>query len=453
MEEKLPIMRPQMEAESLRIEFTDREITAWGGLSLLKQLLDRTGILGILASLPLPVQGSNRGYPPLQLLVHFWVALWCGASRFEHLEQVRHDTVLATLFGWTRRAGHKAVIRYLKKFTQAINQAVFPELYRWFFHQLQFDNFTVDLDSTVMTRYGAQQGAAKGYNPSKRGRKSHHPLMAFVAESRMVANFWLRAGNTGAANNVFAFLSETLAQLEGKVIGLLRADSGFHDRKIFEWLERRAQPISYIIAMRFQAPIQRLLAGHTPWLQIDEGLEVADASYQANDWPEARRVVIVRQRIEARPKATGKQLRLFADDVLYSRYRYSCMVTNLSLPAHQVWVLYRGRSDAENRIKELKHDFSAGAFNHDEFFATEATLQFVMMAYNLMSLFRQAVLREQRQATMKTLRYQVLAIGAYITRDGRKKVLNLALAKDYREWFRGLWSIGETFKLPHPAPG
>ncbi|MBN1447399.1 MAG: hypothetical protein JXA28_05660 [Bacteroidetes bacterium] len=94
MEEKLPIMRMPMEAESLRIEFTDREISASGGVSLLKQLLDRSGILGILASLPLPIQGSNRRYSPLQLLVHFWVALWCGASRFEHLEQVLEGTAL-----------------------------------------------------------------------------------------------------------------------------------------------------------------------------------------------------------------------------------------------------------------------------------------------------------------------------------------------------------------------
>lgn len=442
-----------MKVGSLDIEFTNREVTAWGGLSLLKQLLDRSGILRFMTTLPLPRQGSNRGYAPLQLLVHFWVAIWCGASRFEHLDQIRHDHVLTTLLGWKQGAGHKAVTRYLKKFTQGINHAVFPALYRWMFEQVRFENFTLDLDSTVLTRYGEQQGAAKGYNPTKRGRKSHHPLMAFVAESRMVANFWLRSGNTGAASNVHAFLTETLAQLEGKVIGLLRADSGFHDRKIFEWLENRERPISYIIAMRFQPPVQRMPAHHSAWIRIDEGLEISEARYKATDWAEERRVVIVRQRIEARPKATGKQLRLFADDVYHSRYRYSCMVTNLQLPAHQVWVLYRGRSDAENRIKELKYDFSLGAFNHNEFYATEATLHFVMMAYNLMSLFRQAVLGETKQSTMKILRYQVLAIGAYITRDGRKRILNLALAPKYREWFRGLWDVGEGLKLPHTVPG
>jgi hypothetical protein len=44
-----------------------------------------------------------------------------------------------------------------------------------------------------MTRYGEQQGSAKGYNKYKPGRKSHHPIMAFVSEIEMVANFWLHS--------------------------------------------------------------------------------------------------------------------------------------------------------------------------------------------------------------------------------------------------------------------
>ena len=39
---------------------------------------------------------------------------------------------------------------------------------------------TLHLDSSVITRYGHQQGAKKGYNPKKPVRPSHHPLMAFL---------------------------------------------------------------------------------------------------------------------------------------------------------------------------------------------------------------------------------------------------------------------------------
>ena len=86
---------------------------------------------------------------------------------------------------------------------------------------------TVDFDSTVITREGSQQGAAIGYNPNRRGRNSHHPLMAFVSETRMIANAWLRPGNTAASSNCEAFFHETFEQaLKGQQIGLVRADSG-----------------------------------------------------------------------------------------------------------------------------------------------------------------------------------------------------------------------------------
>ncbi|MEY4960976.1 MAG: hypothetical protein RL610_1155, partial [Pseudomonadota bacterium] len=37
-------------------------------------------------------------------------------------------------------------------------------LYQWMFGKLSINGITLDLDSTVMTRYGVQQGAARGYN-------------------------------------------------------------------------------------------------------------------------------------------------------------------------------------------------------------------------------------------------------------------------------------------------
>lgn len=83
-----------------------------------------------------------------------------------------------------------------------------------------------------MTRYAIQKGAKKGYNLKKPGRNSHHLLVAFVADVRMTANFWLRSGNTNTTNNFYNFLENTFEPLEGKTIGLLRADSGFYDKKI-----------------------------------------------------------------------------------------------------------------------------------------------------------------------------------------------------------------------------
>ncbi|MCA4894187.1 MAG: hypothetical protein ING84_04180 [Cytophagales bacterium] len=69
-----------------------------------------------------------------------------------------------------------------------MNHQIFIELYTWFFEHVQFDNYTLDMDSSAITRYGEQEGSKKGYNPKKPGRGSHHPLFAFVNDIRMVAN-------------------------------------------------------------------------------------------------------------------------------------------------------------------------------------------------------------------------------------------------------------------------
>ena len=61
---------------------------------------------------------------------------------------------------------------------------------------------TVDFDSTAITREGSQEGSAKGCNPNRKGRNSHHPLMAFISQTRMVANAWLRPGNTAACSTL-----------------------------------------------------------------------------------------------------------------------------------------------------------------------------------------------------------------------------------------------------------
>jgi len=439
--------------KALKIEFTDKEITPWGGISLLRQMLQKVEINELLSQAPLPQQGSNRGYNPSQLILNFGVSVWCGANCIEHLEVTRQDAVIKEIFDWDKMPGHRAFQRYFNKFNQAINQDVFNYLYQWFFSNLQFDNYTLDFDSTILTRYGEQEGAKKGYNPRKPGRKSHHPLMAFVPDCRMIANLWLRSGDSYTTNNFLGFLEDTLHKLENKKVSLIRADSGFYDKQIFDYLENgRKNPIDYIIAARFYYPVKMILAGHKTWLKLDEGIEIADTTYQGADWQKPRRMIMVRQEIDKRPKAAGKQLRLFEEEGIYKNYRYSCFITNLTLSAKIVYDLYRNRADAENRIKEVKYDFGAENFNSQNFWATEAALNFVMLAYNLMSLFRQAVLGTKIQHFMKTLRYKVFAIGSYMIKDGNTRILKLSLSMKRREWFKGLWSSSELMNWPLILP-
>jgi len=420
------------------IKFSNREVSAWGGMALLKRMLDQMGFRQAAADWDLPQPGSNRGYSPVQLIEQWIVAIWCGACRFAHAETVRFDGPLTRLFDWPKAAGYQAIMRLFKRFDMARNEAVQACAYRWFFTKVSaLKRLTLDMDSTVLTRHGEQEGATRGYNPSRRGRPSHHPLLAFVAEARMVANFWLRPGNAYTTNNVLAFIESTLRHLGDKTVGLFRADSGFFDEAILNLLEGRK--IDYIISAKLTQRLQAAIVRDACWWVLETGLELAEIMYQAQGWSAPRRIVVVRQSVK-RKTAPGKTLSLFADDPDLSGWRYGAMVTSLSLPDVEVWRSYRGRADCENRIKELKADFGLDSFALNNFWATEAALGFAMLAYNLISLFRQAVLRTKVQSTLATLHGQVLTIGASWHPDANNNTLILSLPRKRRAWFMGLWS-------------
>jgi hypothetical protein len=90
--------------------------------------------------------------------------------------------------------------------------------------------------------------------------------------------------------------------------------------------------------------------------------------------------------------------------------------------------------------------FGCEAFNMKDFWATEAALVFVTVAYNLMSVFRMFVLQEKTQRTLSTLRFRVFAIGAYFQKINGNLVLIIALTKKRRRWFADLWNY--PLKLP-----
>jgi len=428
------------------IQFIDQELTSWGGVAVLKKMIDQSGFSAYLERLPLPEQGSNRGYPPVQLFLQFMSSVWCGAERYAHLDVTRLDYSLQRLYGWKSMPEHKAFERYFRKFDIPTCHTVFGSLYRWFFNNLKFDNFTLDIDSSVFTRYGEQEGSAKGYNRHKPGRKSHHPMLAFVADIEMVANFWLRSGDAHTANNFKAFLEETLLFLQDKKIGLLRLDSGFYDKKIFDYLETGESPIDYIMAVPMYVTVQRKIVSSKSWLKIEDGIEITEFEYQGDDWEKPRRMVAVRQKINTRPKATGKQLSLFEDDMEINDYRYSCYITSLKLSPADIWRLYRQRANCENRIKELKYDYGLDKMNQASFDGTEATLMLMTVAYKFLSLFKQLIIGGNVRNRLKTLRLKILAIPAVVEHSNDKTIVKMAIHMNRRGWISKLCKqIDDTY--------
>ncbi len=421
----------------LPIEYSDKPVSPWGGLRLLQELIIKIKLPAFLSTLSLPSPGSNRGYNPVEVIKSFMVSIWIGGNRYSHCGWLRYDDVLKQIFGWKQTPSESTFSRFFRKFNLRTNNEIFPAAQEWFFKRFDLPKFTLDLDSTVVERYGKQEGSQKGYNPRKKGRPSQHPIIAFISELKLVVNGWLRPGNTTSANNMKAFLEESFRIIDKTKIGLLRADNGFCPGECLSYFE--LEKISYIVSAKFNSRIKKLLVRDVKWIPISRGIWVGEFSYKADDWEKPRRCIVVRKDQEIYPEATGRQLKLFPDEGSYTTYRYSLFFTNLELPPEQIWNLYKARSDAENRIKELKEDFAVRGFSSQKFYATEAAFRFALLSYNIMALFRLVALKDKKARRMATLYFKCIAIGSWVVKKQRRKVLKLSVPVKKRGWIDGLF--------------
>jgi hypothetical protein len=423
--------------------FTDKRFTAWGGMRLLDEVLRQLKWADALRAAPLPRPGRNRGHDPVAVVQAFLLTVWTGGGRFAHTALVRFDDALRAVFGLAEVPSVSAFSRFFRRFDRRKADEVSGHLSRWFWEQVSPQVWTVDLDSSVLTRYGHQEGSAPGYNPRRRGKKSHHPLMAFAAECRMAVTAWLRPGNTTDGSNVENFFREVLATLAPRHrIGLVRGDSGFCLGTLLQLMEERKT--DYVVVARMLGPLNRRIAGLQDWVELEPGVAVAECEHQAEGWNRPRRVVAVRYRLADRSQ--GQML------LEVPGYSYAVYVTSLGLPPDRVRRLYLGRADSENRIKELLADFAVAGFVSRKFWATEAAFRLALCAYNLMSLFRQTLLGTASRQTLATLRVQCFAIGASLGNAAGKRLLRLGLSPPRRRWFEGLFAAARQITSPCNLP-
>jgi len=58
---------------------------------------------------------------------------------------------------------------------------------------------------------------------------------------------------------------------------------------------------------------------------------------------------------------------------------------------------------------------------------------------------------EKIQQFMKTLRYKVFAVGAYMVKDGNSNILKFSITMKQREWFKALWASSGMITLPYKS--
>jgi hypothetical protein len=130
--------------------------------------------------------------------------------------------------------------------------------------------------------------------------------------------------------------------------------------------------------------------------------EVAQMNYQGRNWSRARRLILIRHRVQENNRSGGKVL------LDCPGYHFQALVTNLPLSVEpiQVWRDYNGRAGIEGVIKELDYGFGLPRLCCEKFWATEAALSLAALTYNLNILF-QHHLGWMERVNVATLRYRL----------------------------------------------
>ena len=419
----------------LKHDFTHRQVSPWGGIKFFQQTYERSGLKEVLLCSPLPKPGSNRGYEAVDLIEGFMTSAVLGAKRMAHSGMLRTDEVIREIFGWRKgMASQSTFSRFFSKFDFQFNDELFTTLQSYWFSQIKVPRLTIDIDSTVLVRYGKQEGATIGYNPKKHGRASHHPIMAFCAELNMVVDSWMREGRSHDSSGMDCFIPHILGIIPSDRIGLLRADRGFYDHKILNDLEEN--DVAYIIKAKMSNALRNKILSVKNWYGQGD-TQYAEFIYQGSKWLTPRRMVAVRTlRSDQGQTSTGL---LFREDADLAQFEYCAFVTTCTNSAEQIKYLYDQRADCENRIKELKYDYGIDGFVMKKMAATEAAFRFIMVAYNIMALFKQKVLNGPKGRYLSTIKFQCIAIGSYLIKTGRNKQMKLAAEGKRRHFLEHLF--------------
>ena len=415
---------------SIRISFTDQRLTAHGGMVLWSHFLHQKRFRHDLRRL-LPHQPTSpNAYDPTDVALGYVGGILCGADKLSRVAWLQSDPAVAEVLGIEAVASQSTFSRFFAAFTQGSCELLGQLHPRAIFAlPTRKEGYTLDLDSwALLHEDGHQEGVAVGY--TRRGLKPcHRPLIAGLAEAKMIANYWLRSGNTACVNGAAGFLRQTIQRLPRHLhVALVRGDAGFGDASVQQ--EAQCLGLKFIFAARLTQKVQALCRhDEARWQQTQAaGLSVQEVQL---DQP-GRRLVVVRQKIAARPEAGGKTL--FDLD----GYRFQALVTNLprEVDALGVWRRYNGRADLENRIKELGDQFGIKRLCVDGFWGTEAMHHLAIAAYNLCVLLQRR-LGQLEKCELNTLRWRLFSRAAVWSRARGKPTLRLAVrGRENRHWWQ-----------------
>jgi len=245
LSQKTSTRKPEIKGEA-----TAKGMTVDTGLIPVLKFMDALQLEKMISTMvSTPERAANAAYRFSDAVQMTFCAQIAGATALEYVPKICGDAVVLRCAGW-EKGPHATTLGRIIKDVRERNicelESLVPKLRHKGWNRMLRSNrkltcaltdMIIDMDSTVQGVCGRQEGAKKGYNPHKKGQLAYHPLLAFCAETKEILHSWYRCGSAYTSNGAVEFLKELMAGLRHGVKYLLRADSGFFDGDLLDYLD------------------------------------------------------------------------------------------------------------------------------------------------------------------------------------------------------------------------
>ncbi|MCA1678651.1 MAG: IS1380 family transposase [Actinobacteria bacterium] len=399
-----------------QVVFDDERVVVNAGIMLAVTLGQRLGIESLVDA-AVKLGGRPGAWRPGRKVLSLIHAMLLGADCIDDCDVLRAGRTEAVL-------GHRAMApstlgTFLRSFTfghvrqldRVLGQALRGAWQAGAGPSKQ--RLVVDVDSFVGEVHGHQkQGAGYGYTQEL----GYHPLLATRSDTSEVLHVRLRKGAANTQRGALRFVDELLARVRragasGEI--LLRADSGFQNKKVTKRL--REQGCRYSIGVTMQRHISERIA------------EIPDEHWQpVDDYPEtgvcelaettlgAERLVVRRVHLHAQEAQTE----------LFAYWRHHAFITNRTEPLHEVDGEHRQHAQVELVIRDLK-DQALAHFPSGHYSANSAWTVIACLAHNLGRWTDLLGLTDPTPRAAGTLRRRLFALPGRLTRTARRWTLHL----------------------------
>ena len=429
--------RAHKKMPKVKVRHTEKNITGRGGLLSVVRFIDTMGYGKRFEKVSTFQRGEGAVYTLFDAVFFSMIGYISGVSTLSGTALIWKDAVLQKISGYSR-VPHETTLGRIFGKLKAPDIAEFEH----FIHRMRQQVWTrsktftslaqklwIDADSTVSITCGHQEGAAKGYNPGKKGALSYHPLLAFATQTKEILQGWFRTGSAYTGNGIVGFMEQLLAQLEAGRKIVFRADSGFFSGALFDLLEERGH--DYLVKVKLKNLASLLAVQSYREVEGHPGWEACVFEYRARGWSRARTF-----------KALRHTKRIPLENALYASteiVEYFCYATTLELTPWETHRCYGQRATSETWIEELKSQMKSARMQG--FFANAAAFQSAILAYNTlkwMMLFTQDSFLKKLE--VKSIRLFLIHRAAKLTTGGRTLTLNFNAVglypNQWKEWLR-----------------